>query len=410
MNVPYLSNHTDSALALYRWRSLQQKAALTDAGLVARNELLLLTHLHVLCRCAPLSMRPKKEADYFIDLAARLLSPSESIQQEGCDLALSLLEESGPPCRAAFQALSLFPPPEADERLMDLYREKKSLRPLLFDLWREQARPVPAGLMNVAELQGNDTDLQIAVLRYAAGRPGIGIELFSAYYKGLLSKAGRPEKSGHLMAAALWGGFLRGEQNLAKPLLRSIESETDEKSMYHLLRLAAIMALPDTIAIFKHYGKEHPEEAAELLALHGTESALEALAEFGISDELPPGVLDAWHWVSGRPLVAGPRLRLVPEEAQGDPGPSPGTIEHWWRHRPALEEGRRLLMGEILSTGHLIRQCRDRAGRFSRNLLDLLSFTIGSPLGVTANSLQVRRCKAIEKETPASMEEIHVSA
>jgi hypothetical protein len=37
-------------------------------------------------------------------------------------------------------------------------------------------------------------------------------------------------------------------------------------------------------------------------------------------------------------------------------------------------------MGATLSLDHLIQQCRTRAGRFSRNLLDLLSYSIGSPL------------------------------
>jgi hypothetical protein len=411
MNMPNLSDHQDSAVNLYRKLGREQQDAMTDAENVARNEQRLMTYLHFLCRCAPLSITPKREADYFIDLAARLLSPSESVKREGCDLALSLLEEPDPACRAAFRALALFPLPEEDESLLALYREKESLRPLLFDLWREQPRPVPAGLMNVAELQGHDTALQIAALRYAAGRTDVGIELFSAYYEGLLSGTVRPEKSGRLMAEALWGGFLRGEQDLVKPLLRSIESETDEKSMYHLLRLAAIMALPDTIAIFKHYGKTHPEEAAELLALHGTEAALEALTEFGITGELPTGVLDAWRWVGGRELVAGPRLRLVPNETQGDPGSAPGTIEHWWRQRTRLEEGQRLLLGKVMSTDCLISQCRLRAGRFSRNLLDLLAFTIGSPLGVTADSLQARRRKAIEEKTRAAspVEGTHVS-
>jgi hypothetical protein len=412
-NVPYLSTHLDSALALYRQRGQQQQVALVDAQLNTRQEQLLWTHLHVLSRCAPLELAPTKEADYFVDLASRFLAPSATVQQEGYDLALSLLQEPGPARQGTFQALALLPPPEKDSRLLELYRQNKSVRPLLFDLWREQAWPVPAGLVSVAELRGHDTELQIAALRYAASQPKIGLELFTAYYQGLLSGVARPEKSGHLLATALWGGLLRGEGKLAKPLWRSIESETEPNDLYHLLRLAAIMALPEIIPVIKHYGEQHPEAAAELLALHGTYPALQALKNLSRAGEVPPGVLDAWQWVSGKRLSPGPHLQVVSAEGETISPPTPNTIEHWWQqHRPQLEEGQRLLMGTVFSIDHLILQCRTRAGRYSRNLLDLLSFSLASPVGVTANALQFRRLKAIKQisAVTAPAEGKHVSA
>jgi hypothetical protein len=410
MNIPYLTDHMNSAMAVYRRRRQLQEEALTDAGLMARYEQLLFTHLHVLSRCAPLSITPSREPDHFVDLASRLLSPSETVWQEGYEMAFSRLEEQPPARRASFQALVFFPPPKDDERLLALYRRQNTLRPLLFDLWREQSRAVPPGLISVAELRERDAELQTAALRYAASRPEIGIELFSAYYRNLQAGAAPPPESGSLMATALWGGLLRGERDLAKPLLRCIESETDGQEMYYLLRLAALMALPDAIAIFRHYGKEHPEAAAELLALHGSEPALEALKELGIYDELPQGILDAWQLVSGQQLVPGPRLRLVTPERQD--AAEPGTIGNWCLKHTGLEAGQRLLMGEVFTTDRLIRLCRDRAGRFSRDLLDLLSFTIASPLGVTASTLQVHRQKTIEEKVrgTARTEDVHVPA
>jgi hypothetical protein len=413
MILTNLSSHLDSALALYRQRCNQQQAALVDAQMMARQGQLLLTHLHVLSRSAPLEMEPAKEADFFVDLAVRFLAPSAEVQEEGYTRALTLLRESGPGRQAAFQALALLPPPEKDSRLLDLYKQDKTLRPLLFDLWREQSWPVPPGLVSVAELRGHDNELQIAALRYAASQPKVGLELFTAYFQGLLSGASRPDKSGHLLATALWGGLLRGEQRLAKPLWRCIESETEPADLYHLLRLGAIMALPEIIPVLKHYGEQHPESAAELLALHGTGPALEALKNLSRSDEIPPGVVDAWQWVGGKRLLPGPRLRVVASEGEPAQPLAPNTIEHWWQHdRPQLEEGQRLLLGAVLSTDHLMLQCRTRAGRFSRNLLDLLSYSIGSPLGVTANALQCRRLQAIKQKSAvaAPAEDEHASA
>jgi hypothetical protein len=399
MNVPNLSTHLDAALALYRQRRQQQQATMVDAEFVARQEQQLRSHLHVLSRCAPLAMTPVKEADHFIDLSARMLALSTTVRLKGCDLALSQLGGPGPARQGAFQALALVPPPETDDRMLELYRQNKALRPLLFDLWREQARPVPPGLVNVAELRGHGTALQIAALRYAASQPAIGIELFGTYYQGLFSGAARPDKSGHLLATALWGGLLRGERKLAKPLWRCIESETDPANLYHLLRLAAIMALPEIIPVLKHHGEQHPESAAELLALHGTETALQALMDLSRTGEDRPGVLDAWQWVSGKRLVPGPHLKVAPPEGETAVSPAPDTIAHWWRQHAPLEDGQRLIMGEILTNGHLVRRCRAWAGRFSRNLLDLLSYTIGSPLGVSADALQQRRLSVIEEKT-----------
>jgi hypothetical protein len=201
------------------------------------------------------------------------------------------------------------------------------------------------------------------------------------------------------LATALWGGLLRGERKLAKPLWRCIESETEPADLYHLLRLAAIMALPEIVSMLKHHGEQHPESAAELLALHGTEAALQALMHLSRTGEDRPGVLDAWQWVCGRRPVSGPQLHAVPPEGETDALPAPGTIAHWWQHHTPLADGQRLITGDILSTEHLIRQSRACAGRFSRNLLDLLSFTIGSPLGVTAEALQHRRCEIIDDKT-----------
>lgn len=406
-----LSTHQDSALALYRQRIHQQQSALVDAQLMARQEQLLWTHLHVLSYCEPLEVKPAKEEEFFVDLTVRFLAPSATVQQEGYALGLSLLEYPGPSRQGAFQALAHLPPPENDSRLLELYRQNKALRPLLFDLWREQAWPVPAGLVSVAELRGHDTELQIAALRYAGSQTKIGLELFTAYYQGLLSGAARPEKSGHLLATALWGGLLRGERKLAKPLWRCIESETNQEDLYHLLRLAAIMALPEIIPVIKHYGEQHPEAAAELLALHGTGPALQALKDLSRAGELPPGVIDAWQWVSGKRLIPGPRLRVVTTEGETGP-PSSNTIDFWCQQQPQLADGQRLLLGTVLSIDHLVLQCLTRAGRYSRNLLDLLAYSLGSPLGITANAVQFRRLKAIKQRSAVTApgEDKHVSA
>jgi hypothetical protein len=423
MNIPFLSTHRESALTLYRQRCTLQQQTVVEAGLMARNEQQLWVHLQVLSRSEMEPQLPENleslesQAEAFVDLTSRLLSATATVRETGYNQALDLLSQTGPLRDGAFHALSLLPPPEADTRMLDLYRHKAELRPLLFDLWREQSRAIPTALVSVAELRSHDATLEIAALRYAASQPRIGLELFTAYYQGLLSGAKRPEKSGHLLATALWGGLLRGEQKLAKPLRHCIESETDDDSLYYLLRLGAIVADPDIVPILQKFAEKAPEAAAELLALHGTETALRALLELSqASKQSKPsaGFLEAWHWVSGRSLIVTPRLRIV-QPGEKSPPPLPlNSVEWWWQeHHSLLQEGGRLLFGHTLDLKHLFRQSGLQAGRFSNNLLDLLSYSLGSPIGVTAQATQLQRRRVLQQklsENINNMEEAHAPA
>lgn len=420
MNVPFLSTHRDTALTLYRQRCTLQQQSVVEAGLLARNEQQLWVHLQVLSRSAMDPQPPESlesQADAFVYLTSRFLSAVASVRETGYDQALDLLGQTGPLRDGAFHALSLLPPPEADTRMLDLYRQKPELRPLLFDLWREQSRAIPTALVSVAELRSHDTTLEIAALRYAASQPRIGLELFTAYYQGLQSGANRPEKSGHLLATALWGGLLRGEQKLAKPLWHCIESETDDDSLYYLLRLGAIVADPNIVPILQKFAGKAPESAAELLALHGTESALRALLGLSqMSKQSKPsaGILEAWHWVSGRSLIVTPRLRVVQSGEKSAPPLPINSVEWWWQeHHSLLQEGGRFLFGQTLSLKHLFRQSGLQAGRFSNNLLDLLSYSLGSPIGITAQASQLQRRGVLQQklsENINTMEEAHASA
>ncbi|MGB3225929.1 MAG: hypothetical protein WBB23_24285 [Desulforhopalus sp.] len=422
MNIPFLSTHRESALTLYRQRCTLQQQAVVEAGLMARIEQQLWVHLQVLSRSEMEPQLPENleslesQAEAFVELTYRLLSPTASVRKTGYDQALDLLSQTGALKDGAFHALSLLPPPEDDTRMLDLYRHKPELRPLLFDLWREQSRALPTALVSVAELQSHDTTLEIAALRYAASQPRIGIELFTAYYQGLLSGAKRQEKSGHLLATALWGGLLRGEQKLAKPLWHCIESETDDDSLYYLLRLGAIVADPNIVPILQKFAEKVPESAAELLALHGTEEALRALLDLSQTSKQskpPAGILEAWYWVSGRSLIVKPRLRVVQPGETSAPALTLNSVEWWWQeHHSLLQEGGRFLFGQTLSLKHMFRQSGLQAGRFSNNLLDLLSYSFGSPIGVTARATQLQRRRVLQLKSPQDIEkeETHASA
>lgn len=398
--MPYFNSHRDSALALYRQRAHLQHQPLVDAHFLGRQEQLLFTHLHVLAHTNQTASEPGKEEETFLYLMQLLLSPQEQRRQQGVEQALDCLIAGGAKQQGAFQSLSLLPKVCEQKRLLQLYQETPSLRMLLFQLWQEQQNPVPPALTSVAELRSADPDLQLAALNYAASIPDSGRDLFTPYFQGLNSGINRPENSGRLLATALWGAVLRGMDGLTNPLWRGIESEVDPDALYHLLRLAAIMADPELIPIIQQYAKQHPQRSAELLAIHGSREAIEALLSLSCQQNETPQLRAVWQWISGRQLTIPPTVQLVTANA-----PTPhreGTIHHWWAGMCSqMQPQDRLLMGKKLTPQHVHKQALQWAGSFSNHLLDLLSFVQGRPTGISARALQTTRQTALNIQTRA---------
>lgn len=390
LSSPYAQSHWDCAIALFRQRQSLLAAPEMDAAVVARIEMTLRVHLHVLARSAWPEPQPDKTAQVFVSLARRLSSPDPERQQEGTARACSLLSEGGEVGQGAFAALALFPP-EDNARLLDLYRDHHGLRALLFDLWREQGRRVPAGLLNGAELQGRDEALQEAALAYAASRPEIGVAVFHPYYRGLLSRSASP-CSGRLTAHALWGALVRGEQDVSPALRRAVEQEADPQIRFDLLRLAALKADREVLPVLRRLLTEHPAQGARLLALHGCVEAVDMLVEALFDPATMDAAARAWPWLSAQALPHKARLQVV--GAAGGQGLMPdGVIARaWWaQQRSALSPQDCLLFGAPLSQSRLHALALSKAGAAGRDLLDLLALSLQRPLGVSAHAEQAQR-------------------
>lgn len=401
MLVSHATSHQESTVALFRQLQREKMAADIDAAVVARHERLLRLHLHVLARCEP-EFPAKGAAEVFVGLASHLSSPETQVRSEGYRLAYELLARGGVHAEGAFAALSLFPEYDPFTPL-DLYRTHEALRPVLFDLWREQERAVPVALLSRAELQGDDT-LQLAALGYAAGQPAIGIELFRSYYQPLQTSVG-PRVSGKLLTAALWGGMQRGERDTGRLLRRGIEGEADPQTRLELLRLGALSADPELLPVLRQLLQERPEQGARLLALHGTREAVDLLVEALASAATLAGVAQSWPRVSGERLPQTARLRVVGEGDSPGQGsmPDAAAASTWWlKRRPSLKEEERLLYGAAATLPHLLRLAGTRAGAAGRDLLDLLALQLGRPLGVTAHTEQLRRRTALRQAASAA--------
>ena len=398
MTIHFLASHEESAQALYVQRCFLQQQPLVDASMLAGLEQRLFIHLHVLAHRPQTSANPTDEGETFVCLASQLLSRDRQRRLAGYEQAVTCLAEGGAVQQGAFQALALVSIPAEGQQLLELYRETPHLRALLFQLWQEQSYAVPAALTSAAELRGLDPHLQVAALQYASRQAGSGLDLFAPYLQGWQGDSRPAATSGLILAAALWGARLHGDRTTDKHLWRCIETESEPEAFYQLLRLGAMTAEPKLVEVIRHYAAKHPERAAELLALHGTREAIDAL--LSLTPQLKDPALSAqiWRWVSGTDLQVSPHLQLVTEQTGADRQNGP-TV--WWnKHRDRLAVGQRLLMGRQLDIPWVRQQCLNWAGRFSHHLLDLLAYLQGAPVGISANVLQVKRQHHLAQEAP----------
>lgn len=389
-SAPYAQTHWDSAVAVFRQLQVLKALGEVDAEVLARNEYLLRMHLHVLARCDWAEPRAEKPEQVFARLARRLSSPLEAVRREGCALAGEMLIEGGDRGAGAFAALAMLPDSEG-LGLLDLYRDQPVLRPQLFDLWREQGGAVPRALLNQAESQGSDQALREAALAYAATRPEIGVELFRPYYASLHSRAA-PRCSGRLTALALWGALVRREPGIEVALRRAVERETDAQTRLELLRLVALAADAEMLPGLHRLLEERPEQGARLLALHGSAPAVELLIEALSRVATMNAAAHAWPWISGQALPSKPRLRAVGQEDGQGSMPDVETARAWWAQQcTVLPPMGRMLQGTPLSLKLLHALALTKAGEAGRDLLDLLAFHLGRPLGISHRVEQARR-------------------
>ncbi len=369
-----LNIHQATAAALYNQRTLYLVQPLIEAKLLLTVEGDIWRHLQVLSHCCEQWPANQEASQVFLQALGEHLE--EKNKQEWL---VKTLCQSGPQQQAVCDALCWQPQLLATAVLVDLYQHQAELRPLLFDLWRHRRDQIPAGLTSAAELRGQNIDLQTAALRYGASRRDIGHELFIPYFRDLNS-AGARQIPGKLLATALWGSLLRGTGQLYEPLWRGIETETDAKSLYRLLRIGALIATPELPGVIRQYAKKYPAAAAELLALHGTREAIDTLAELTPSPAVEADFQAAWLWVSGKYLHIEPRLQIVDKQHQS----TSLRAQDWWQQqRDNMASEQRLLFGGPLSVERMKSLAGQWAGRYSLNLLDLLAYMQKEPVTAT---------------------------
>ena len=418
MDVPLLQTHRDSAEALFRQREQWRQAEGIAAHSLQRLEQRLRLHLHVLAHIPPEAdaPEPSNTAAAFVQLAPALEGVNGEHRAAAASRALEWLGGEAPPLReAAFQALALYPVPEAVEETRRAWEDTPGLRAALVEIWRIQGASVPRGLLNQGELHAHDVGLQAAVLRYSADWPEAGLSVFRPYYHTLTNDPFARIAEHALLAEALRGGLLRGDADAVLALRRAIEQQAGPDETAPLLRLAALSGEPGFHPVLQQHARSEPESGYRLLALWGRREAVDDLLEGLESPRDNAPAAAAWRLLTGQRLPRRPRMQVVGEqEPEATTGESIADIEaarQWWS---AAREGwapdERRLLGRPLSAAAPLAWLADEAGEPAANALDLLGLQTGRPAGVAPETWILRRqeCLAsLDVPEPAAPQVAH---
>lgn len=396
MNVFKAQSHWDSAVALYRQRDLERAMPELDASAVDLREKRMRLHLHVLGRCDWPDLEEEGAPAVFVMLARRMSSPDPEIRQEGYTLACEKLAEGGADREGAFAALALFPEHQSDS-LLDLHVKTPALRPFLFDLWREQSYSVPAELLDPDELNKSDEATRVAGVSYAAEQSSVGIEFFRLYYQ---ARSNEAAFTGRLLAVALRGALLRGDEDALPILRRCAQRESDPHTLFELLRLAALVADRESLPMLRDFMQTYPAQGAHLLALYGTREAIDMLLEGLASAATMDAAASAWKIVIGESLPAKTRLQVVGAKAGEGQGLMPDAEvarQEWRTRREKIPSGGRILYGDPVTLPHLYALASTKAGQIGTDFLDMLALRLGRPLGVVAGAEQSKRRSVLRR-------------
>ena len=270
--------------------------------------------------------KPKKEAEYFVFIASYLTSNNPATRTSGYELAYQWLTQDEAKAAAAEAALSLYPPVangqvgigQTDNApLLKLYDEQETLRLILFRLFRKQMQTLPLAMVNTAATAETSTAaLKTEALNYAAANKDIGPDLFRTHYLPLLS--GKTHFDAGIVAAAIWGGLLRGDADATRAISAAISHINSAKDRTPLLRLAALTGAAEFLPLLLQAAENEPDTGYYLLTLYGQKSVIpELLKAMEIAHTLQAAAT-AFTQLSDQILPLIPRLTVVGKDEADD--------------------------------------------------------------------------------------------
>ena len=307
--VPYLDTHMEVAAALYRQRKLWVKQLEVGSHSMANLEHRQRVHVHVLSHIIDSNEAvPEKEHQLYVYLTRRLQSDDQDIQSLAYDLAREFLVGNNSQQQAACQALLDYPQ-TTNEDLVNLYKTNEEVRPVLFNLWRDQSILIDTAIVNTAVNHANP-EIASAALRYAAGKKEFGMDVFRNSLASLTSAHEQSSIETDRLVPALWGGMLRSDPDINRKISLAIEKTSSENSEA-IIRLAALSGDGDLYQLVEAWALSHPNPGLHLLALTGYKQAASFLLEYLENGREADLASRSWTWLTGQNLPMIPRMQLV---------------------------------------------------------------------------------------------------
>ncbi|VAW81742.1 hypothetical protein MNBD_GAMMA12-2568 [hydrothermal vent metagenome] len=430
MQVPLLDKHLELGQALYRQRNLLINSQWSDGILLASVEKRLRAHLFFLSHYIDQKEEiPGTEHAFFVYLCRRILADNEDIKLGAWIRAVECLKEKGPKLKAAYNALTLYPPYDDYTELLDIeYQNEPELMQAIFEVWHKQNTQVDSNRIQQALRNHDIPALQMTALKYAAYQPHCTLELFKPYYVSILDKTNN-EVPHYMLEPAIWGGLIRQDPEAKSVLRRAIEQEDDEAQKRKLLRLGAISGDPEHGAILDAYRYADSNSAYYFLALLGNKSSMNLITT-GLQQASDIDAAEtAWKWMTDIPLPTIPRMQLVErndreeeieedqfedeydlddellmediDEKYNDTVPDATVALQWWLdHQESWSSEDRYIAAKSSTASTLAQQASLKAGQAGRDILDLFAIEQKAPIGNLADTwIEIRNQQLAQKNT-----------
>lgn len=347
---------------------------------------------------------PIKEGECFVFLASHLNSPKAQTSAAAYELAYQWLSLDAAKSAAAEAALSLYPC-ENSSKLLKLYDEQETLRPVLFRIFRKKMQALPLAQVNTAATaESSAPALKVEALNYAAANPDIGLDLFRTHYVPLLS--GRTQSDASIVAAALWGGMVRSDPDASQAISAALSHAGSATDHAKLLRLAALSGNAEFLPLLLMAAENNPDSGYPLLVLFGQKNVMpELLKALEIAHTMEQAAA-AFNQITDQILPRIPRLTVVGEE--DDDAETPEQIPDvkvaraWWdKHQAAWKIDERWLFDKPATTAHLVAMSKKHAGRFGCDIMALLALSQKSPLNIPCETWRAQQQKLLAEQTAA---------
>jgi hypothetical protein len=308
-------------------------------------------------------------------------------------------------CRAALDAIALFPSGETVPELLSLYDRAPSLRAAVFDLWRRLGVAPEPGRLESALGPDAAVALKAAAVRCVAEMPGFELERLEPWYRPLADAGDLQLLNGGeepVVAAALWGGMVRGDPRVRPALRQAVANATDDAGRGAFLDLAALSGDPAWLPPLVESLRSAPVPGMQRLALLGSNEGVSHIID-GLSDpRCREAAETALYWLTGLEAVPRrPRLEVhsadgaAPVAAAGQV-PDAQWVANWWRERRhSLPEGR-VLFGRVWNVEEAARQATRWGGEAGHRLASVLVLASRGRAGYDADGLADARVEALE--------------